>query len=424
MVDNLKKVLILFIVGVLLSTYSFSYADGDLDLVGEGVILMDMDTGEVLYEKNSNSQFYPASTTKIMTAILALEKGNMDDIVTIDQEVVNLTSGSHIALEPGEQMSLEHLMQALLVESANDAALAIAKYVSGSIEEFSKLMNQKAKEVGALNTNFVNPNGLPNEDHKTTPYDLAMMARYAMKNEKFRSIVGNYTYTIPVTNKKSETRYLKSSNRLLYSNEKIDVDGKTTPIKYDGVNGVKTGYTVAAQQCLVTSFEKDGHKLIAVVLKSTGKNVYSDTHKLLNYGIENFEKVKISFANRFVDNFNVNKGVIPFVAGVTKTDSYFIVRKDQKSKVEEKFTANKTIDAPISKGQVLGKVEYLLDGKVIAETDIVSTMDIEMIPSPNIFKSILSKWYILILIALVFGRIVALNKRKRRQRRRTSLYRI
>ncbi|WMM23535.1 D-alanyl-D-alanine carboxypeptidase family protein [Tissierella sp. MB52-C2] len=420
----MKKVLILFIVGVLLSTYSFSYADGDLDLVGEGVILMDMDTGEVLYEKNSNSQFYPASTTKIMTAILALEKGNMDDIVTIDQEVVNLTSGSHIALEPGEQMSLEHLMQALLVESANDAALAIAKYVSGSIEEFSKLMNQKAKEVGALNTNFVNPNGLPNEDHKTTPYDLAMMARYAMKNEKFRSIVGNYTYTIPVTNKKSETRYLKSSNRLLYSNEKIDVDGKTTPIKYDGVNGVKTGYTVAAQQCLVTSFEKDGHKLIAVVLKSTGKNVYSDTHKLLNYGIENFEKVKISFANRFVDNFNVNKGVIPFVAGVTKTDSYFIVRKDQKSKVEEKFTANKTIDAPISKGQVLGKVEYLLDGKVIAETDIVSTMDIEMIPSPNIFKSILSKWYILILIALVFGRIVALNKRKRRQRRRTSLYRI
>ena len=420
----MKKVLILFIVGVLFSTYSFSYADGDLDLVGEGAILMDMDTGEVLYEKNSNSQFYPASTTKIMTAILALEKGNMDDIVTIDQEVVNLTSGSHIALEPGEQMSLEHLMQALLVESANDAALAIAKYVSGSIEEFSKLMNQKAKEVGALNTNFVNPNGLPNEDHKTTPYDLAMMARYAMKNEKFRSIVGNYTYTIPVTNKKSETRYLKSANRLLYSNEKIDVDGKTTPIKYDGVNGVKTGYTVAAQQCLVTSFEKDGHKLIAVVLKSTGKNVYSDIHKLLNYGIENFEKVKISFANRFVDNFNVNKGVIPFVAGVTKTDSYFIVRKDQKSKVEEKFTANKTIEAPISKGQVLGKVEYLLDGKVIAETDIVSTMDVEMIPSPSIFKSILSKWYILILIALVFGRIVALNKRKRRQRRRTSLYRI
>ncbi|MBU5311229.1 D-alanyl-D-alanine carboxypeptidase [Tissierella carlieri] len=420
----MKKILVLFIFVFLFSTYSFSYAD-DLTLSGEGAILIDMDTSEILYEKNSHSQFYPASTTKIMTAILAIEHGNMDDIVTIDQEVVDLTDGSHIALEPGEQLSLEHLLNALLIESANDAAVAIAKHISGSVENFSKLMNEKAKSIGALNTNFVNPNGLPNEEHMTTAYDLALIGRYAMENEKFRSIVKKYTYTIPITNKKTEPRPLKSANRLLYSTEKIDVDGKLTPIKYDGVNGVKSGYTVAAQQCLVTSLEKDGHRLIAVVLKSNGKNIYSDIHKLLNYGIENFEKVKIGFANKFINNFNVNNGVIPFVAGVSKSDSHFIVRKDQKDKVEEKIIVDETLEAPISKGQVIGKLEYLLNGKVVAETDIVSTMDVEKIPTPSIFKNILSKWYILVLIVLVFGRIVALNKkRKRQRRRRTSLYRV
>ncbi|WP_353097136.1 D-alanyl-D-alanine carboxypeptidase family protein [Tissierella praeacuta] len=421
--DSLKKVLILFIFIFLLNTYSFSFAE-DLNLSGEGAILIDTDTSEILYEKNSHSQLYPASTTKIMTAILAIENGNMEDIVTIDEEVVNLTSGSHIALEPGEKLSLEQLLNALLIESANDAAFAIAKHISGSIEAFSKLMNEKAKSLGALNTNFINPNGLPNEDHKTTAYDLALIARYAMKNEKFRSIVKNYTYIIPVTNKKTEQRYLKSANKVLYSNEKIDVDGKLVPIKYDGVNGVKSGYTVAAQQCLVISLEKDGHNLIAVVLKSNGKNIYSDIHKLLNYGIENFENINLGFANKFIDNFKVDNGVVPFVSGVTKTDSHFIIRKGQKDKVQEKVIMD-DLKAPISKGQTIGKVEYILDGKTISETDIISTMDVEPLPNPSLFKKILSKWYILLAVILIVVRIIAINKKKRRlRRRRTSLYRI
>ncbi|WP_425329679.1 D-alanyl-D-alanine carboxypeptidase family protein [Tissierella praeacuta] len=421
--DSLKKVLALFIFIFLFSTYSFSYGE-DLTLSGEGAILIDMDTSEILYEKNSHSQLYPASTTKIITAILAIENGNMEDIVTIDEEVVNLTSGSHIALEPGEKMSLEQLLNALLIESANDAACAIAKHISGSIEEFSKLMNEKAKSIGAVNTNFVNPNGLPNEDHKTTAYDLALIARYAMQNEKFKSIVKNYTYIIPVTNKKSEPRYLKSANKLLYSNEKIDVDGKIVPIKYDGVNGVKSGYTVAAQQCLVISLEKDGHRLIAVVLKANGKNIYSDIHKLLNYGISNFENVKFGFSNKFIDNFKVSNGVIPFVPGVTKTDSSFLIRKGQKDKIQEKLIVD-SLEAPISKGEVIGKIEYVLDGKVVSETDIISTMDIEAQPNPSLFKKTLSKWYIILPIFLIIGRIISLNKKRRRiKRRRASIYKI
>ena len=398
-----------------------SYAD-DLNLSGESAILIDVDTLEILYSKNPHQKLYPASTTKIMTGILAIELGNMDDIVTVDQEVVDLTDGSHIALEPGEELSLEHLIKALLIESANDAALAIAKHISGSIDEFVKLMNEKAKAIGALNTNFVNPNGLPHEEHLSTAYDLALMAKYAMENETFREIVKNYTYTIPITNKKSQERNLWSANRLLYSTERINVNGTQTTIKYEGVNGVKTGYTIAAGQCLVTSYEKDGHKLIAVVLKSSGKNIYSDIHKLLNYGTNNFEKVKIGYGNKFIDNFPVENGVIPFVAGITKSDTYYIVEKSKVDLIEEKITKN-TLEAPISKGQVIGKVEYYLDGRKISETDIISTMDIDLIPVPTLLDKIKSKWYLIVFLLLFLIRLWNLNRRRKRyRRRRTTLF--
>lgn len=406
---------------VILSTYSPSYAD-DLNLSGESAILIDVDTLEILYSKNPHQKLYPASTTKVMTGILAIELGNMDDIVTVDQEVVDLTDGSHIALEPGEELSLEHLINALLIESANDAALAIAKHISGSIDEFVKLMNEKAKAIGALNTNFVNPNGLPHEEHLSTAYDLALMAKYAMENETFREIVKNYTYTIPITNKKSQERNLWSANRLLYSTERINVNGTQTTIKYEGVNGVKTGYTIAAGQCLVTSYEKDGHKLIAVVLKSSGKNIYSDIHKLLNYGTNNFEKVKIGYGNKFIDNFPVENGVIPFVAGITKSDTYYIVEKSKVDLIEEKIT-KKTLEAPISKGQVIGKVEYYLDGRKISETDIISTMDIDLIPVPTLLDKIKSKWYLIVFLLLFLIRLWNLNRRRKRyRRRRTTLF--
>ena len=256
------SVVLLFL--FLFTTYTISFAEV-LNLSGESAILIDGDTGQILYDKNPHKKLQPASTTKIMTGILAIEKGNMNDIATVDEEVVHLTDGSHIALEPGEQLKFEDLLNALLIESANDSALAIAKHISGSIDEFVKLMNDKAKEVGALNTNFVNPNGLTDENHLTTAYDLSMMAKYAMENDTFKQIVKNYTCTIPKTNKKDEIRYLKSSNKLLYSTKKIDVNGKIVPIKYEGITGVKTGYTVAAQNCLVASAERENRKLIAVV---------------------------------------------------------------------------------------------------------------------------------------------------------------
>lgn len=412
----MKKTLI-FILLLIFTTYNISFAD-DLNLSGEGAILIDADTGQVLYEKNSHLKLHPASTTKIMTGILAIELGHMDDIVTIDEEVVSLTRGSHVALEPGEQMLFKDLLNALLIESANDSALAIAKHLSGSIEEFATLMNEKAKELGALDTKFVNPNGLTDENHLTTAYDLSLMAKYAMKNETFSKIVSNYTYTIPKTNKKDEERHLWSSNKLLFSTDKIYVDGNYVPIQYEGITGVKTGYTTEAGNCLVASATRGNQNLIAVILKSNGLEVFSDIHKLLNYGFENFEKANITVKNKFVDNIEINNGVIPVVAGITSDNLMISIPKNTLDKIRAEVKINEDIQAPIKNGQTLGKVEYYLDDEYLGNVNISSTLDIEEIPSPTIFEKILDRWYIVLIVAIILLRFaVIMNKKKRRKRR-------
>ena len=418
------KKLALILSFLLLFTYNISFAQ-DLKIVAEGAILIDGETGQILYEKNSHKQLYPASTTKIMTAILAIENGNMDDIVTIDEEIVSLTDGSHIALEVGEKLKFKDLLNALLIESANDAALAIAKHISGSIKEFVQLMNEKAKDIGALNTNFTNPNGLPDENHVTTAYDLSLIAKYAMEIDEFRDIVKNYTYEIPVTNKKDEIRYLKSHNRLLYSTKKIDVDGQWVPIKYDGVNGVKTGYTQAAKSCLVTSAKRNNQELIAVVLKSEGSDLYSDIHKLLNYGFDNFEKVIVSNNNQFVDNIPLIGGTYSLVAGVTDGNLVVNIPHGNREKIEERIHIEEEIHAPIKKGQVLGKIEYYLGDELLGETNIISTLDIDKMPEETSVDKIISKWYFALIgvgIIIVLLRINTIVKRKQRRRRKSSLY--
>ena len=178
-----RKLIFLMLLIFLFSTYTFTYASEDLNLNGQAAILIDYESGAILYEKNMDERLYPASTTKILTAILAIEYGKMDEMVTVDPEVISLTKGSHIALDYYEEVSFEDLLNALLIQSANDASLALAKHIAGSIEGFVEMMNEKAKELGAKNTNFVNPNGLHNDNHYTTAYDMALIAKYAMANE-------------------------------------------------------------------------------------------------------------------------------------------------------------------------------------------------------------------------------------------------
>lgn len=416
----MKKVTIILLL-LFLTTYSISFAD-NLNLTAESAILIDVDTGQVLYEKNPHLKLHPASTTKIMTGILAIELGNFNDIVTVDDESPYLIKGSHIALEPGEQLLFKDLLYALLVESANDSALVIANHISGSTEEFVKLMNKKAKELGAKDTNFVNPHGLTDENHLTTAYDLSIIAKYAMENETFREIVSNYTYTIPPTNKKNEPRYLKSENKLLYSSEKINVNGNLVPIKYDGATGVKTGYTTEAGNCLVASAEKNNRRLIAVALKSNGKEVFADIHKLLNYGFENFDNVNIANKNEFIDNFQVENGKIPFVAGIIEKNLVSSIPKDSLDKVTQKIVVDKELKAPLEKGQTIGKIEYYLGDNKLGTVNIVSTMSIEKDILSMILHQIKEKWYIILLLFVVIIRIFVVMKQKKRKRYRRAYY--
>lgn len=423
----MKKIIALFVtIFLLTNTFTTSYADKKLDVSAEAAILIDANTGKILYEKNAHKPMFPASTTKIMTAILALEYGNLDDIVVIDDKTPYEISGSHIALEPGEMITLKDLLYALLIESANDAALAIAKHISGSTQNFADLMNKKAKEIGAKNTHFTNPHGLPDKNHTTTAYDLAMMAKYAMENDTFRSIVKNYKYTIPPTNKKDEPRYLKSANRLLYgtgSGNKIVVDGKTVNIKYDGADGIKTGYTYVAQQCLVATAKRGDLRLISVVLHAVGTNVYVDTHKLLNYGFDNYTTKQLSFKNEFIKNIDVIKGDKPFVTGIINKSVFSIIPRGRENDIVKDIILPDKITAPITKDQVIGRVEYKLDGEVIAAANIVSAMEINQkgiirVVETTDGKSLFKKWWFWFIVMFIIWRIFIGYKRYKRAKRR------
>ena len=407
---------------LLMSSISFA-ADDNLNLVGEGVLLMDYDSNRILYEKNSNERLYPASTTKIMTAILAIELGKMNDIVEVDEEIIKLTDGSHIALDYDERMKFEDLLNGLMVASANDAALAIAKHLSGSIDGFVGLMNAKAKELGAMNTNFVNPNGLHDDNHYTTASDLYLIARYAMENETFRQYASKSQYTIPPTNKKTEARLLHTTNKFLYGNERMDLDGSLVPIKYNGIKGIKTGTTPEAKNCLVSFAERDGKKMISIVLKSQGKQVYADTVKLFDYGFNNFNPTFLGHSNEFIENLNIENGSLPYASTVLNKDVYYLLKTDEENRIEKNLKFKDKIVPPISKGQVLGVAEYYLDGNLIAKEDIISTIDVKAVPKNNIMEFLLEKWYIFLIILLIIIRgLFLLRKRKYRRRRRYSSY--
>ncbi len=414
-----RKFALFLVMIILLNTYS--YADGDeLALSGESAILIDFNSGDILYEKNIHQKLYPASTTKIMTAILAIEYGMMDDIVTVDPEIISLTKGSHIALDYDEQMSFENLINALMIASANDAALSLAKHVSGSIQGFINMMNEKAKELGALNTNFVNPNGLHDDNHYSTAYDLSLIAQYAMSNETFREFASKSSHTIEPTNKKDEPRYLYSTNEFFYGNNKINLNGQSIPIQYDGVICGKTGYTSNAGNCLVTLAEKNGQYLLSVVLKSDGKEVYADTHKLLNYGFDNFDNVIIGHANEFIDNIEIENGTLPYASIVIDKDVRYILKTNTSDSIERKISFNDEIKAPLAKGDKVGTVEYYLKDTLVGEGDLVSTMDVSVIPPVKFYERILDKWYLVVFGTLIILRFVYLYKKSQRRKKRRS----
>lgn len=395
--------------------------ENSLHIGAEAAILIDYDTGHILYQKNIHEKLFPASTTKMMTAILALENGNLNDYVTIDQEIVDLTYGSHIALDLGEKLTLEQLLNGMLIASANDCALAIAKHIGGSIDNFVLMMNEKAKELGALDTNFVNPNGLHDDSHVSSAYDLALIGRYAMQFEEFRKIVTKVTYEIPPTNVKAETRYLKLTNKLMFSSEKVEIDGQLIPIKYPYALGVKTGYTSHAKNCLVSYAEKDGQNLLAVVLKANGNEVYQDTIELLNYGFDNFDNVVIGYKDQFIDNIPIKDGSVPYVAGVIDKDIAFPISKLDAQNIERKIILNENLTAPISQGQIIGEIQYLLNGKLLGEANIVSSAEVEINPYKKFPTNVMHNWYWFVFIFYIINSLYKKHQRKKKKEKRKAM---
>ncbi len=247
----------------------------------ESAILMDVDYGVCLYEKNIHQKQYPASITKIMTALLTAENANLSDVVTFSENAVYgiEPESSHIGIDVGEQLTVEQCLYGLMLASANEVAMGLAEHVAGSVEAFVEMMNQRAAQLGCKNTHFVNPHGLHDENHYVTAYDMALIAREAFHNRTFLNVVTTVYYEIPPTNMEEETRYLLNHQKLLSDEE----------LYYTGCRGGKTGYTDQALNTLVTFAKRDNCTLVCVNLKTNGTPIYMDTTALLDYGFANFK---------------------------------------------------------------------------------------------------------------------------------------
>lgn len=255
-------------------------------LYSEAAVLMDADTGQVIYGKEMHARKYPASTTKLMTLLLAMERGNPKDIVTINDECVKTVprNTTHIALTQGEQLTFEQLEYAMMVESANDAANAIAIHLAGNISNFAKMMNERAAQLGADDTHFTNANGLPDDNHYTSAYDLALFAKEGLTYPEFQKLAGTQHYEILPTNMQKDTRMLNNRQYMFCLND-----------TYPGAFAGKTGWTEEAGKTLVTLAERNGITLIAVVLKAAGTvdAEFKDSTALLDYGFDHFKRVAV-----------------------------------------------------------------------------------------------------------------------------------
>ena len=434
-----KTISLLLLISMLLCSSFVSYAepDADLSLVGQSAVLIDASTGQVLYEKNSHALHYPASTTKIITAILALENLELTDKVPIDAETP-FTEGSRIYLLEGEDVTVEEVLYGLLLESANDSAVALAKMISGSVDEFAKKMNEKAKEVGATDTNFVNPNGLSDEAHVTTAYDLAMMARYAMKNEVFRDYVSTYQYTMAATNLQ-DTRYFYNTNRLLYDNvHKVSVNGVMRACKYEGITGVKTGYTSEAGGCLVASAKRGDTELIAVTLASTDMDRFGDCIALLDYGFENYKTVAALSAEEPVGQIDVKRGALSKVDAILKENAYATLPSEaSEDVVRTEIKLYDSLKAPVAAGQKAGVVKVYAGDEQVAEYEVYTADAVEKggplsyigIPDAtallirNIAFCVLGALFLLLIFYIMYKRRQVKKRRLKRMQEREDLRR-
>ncbi|WP_432664836.1 D-alanyl-D-alanine carboxypeptidase family protein [Wukongibacter baidiensis] len=336
----------------------------------ECAIVMEVKTGRILYSKNINVKRPMASTTKIMTALVAMENRDLESIVNVPDEAVGV-EGSSIYLRNDEKVKLKDLLYGLMLRSGNDSAVAIAHHVSGSVEDFSNLMNKKAKKLGANNSNFKNPHGLHHKDHYTTAYDLALITRAALLNENFKKIVSSKRWIAE-----------RDGYNTFYNKNK-------TLSQFKGGDGVKTGYTKVAGRCLVTSATRNGMQVLCVVLNDP--NWFNDCYSLMGRSFEKYQAYKVLDKNFDIKGFTVDKG--------EKDKSYMRVKKDiiipvtesERDKVRTVIECNEKYQAPIARSQKLGKAKIYIGDKLITTADLYSREDIDKNTFMNKIKNFFNK---------------------------------
>ncbi len=319
-------------------------------------VVMELNTNRVVHSVNKNERKFMASTTKILTAITIIENCNLSDIVEIKKETTGI-EGSSIYLEAGEKLSVEHLLYGLMLRSGNDCAQTLAVHCSGNINDFARLMNQTAVKIGALNSNFVNPHGLHDENHYTTAYDLALISCYAMKNQTFRDIVGTKSIKIPFTTKNYD-RYLVNKNKML--NE------------FEGCTGIKTGYTKKAGRCLVSSAKRNGTEFVCVVLNCPP--MFEKSKILLSSAFTNYQNYKIMESDHIVGFIDVNGTKC---GAYIKNDIILPLTKFERENLDIVVEMPKKLKKSIKKDQQVGYVKIYYQNNLLFTEKIYSILGIE-----------------------------------------------
>lgn len=342
----------------------------EISLDSRIALIYDRASGRILYEKNGNKQTPMASTTKIMTAIVVLENANLTDVVTISSKAAGI-GGSRLDLKKNDKITVNDLLYGLMLRSGNDAAIALAIHVGGSVEGFAEMMNNKAKELGLVNSHFVVPHGLDNDGHYTTAYELAKIADYALNIDKFKEIVSTRNTTIYIN---GYAKAINNTNQLLGS--------------VSGVYGVKTGFTNGAGRCLVTACKRDDLDVITLIIgANTTKQRTSDTIKLIQYAYNNFEIVNIKeiINNKFEQWREINEGRIYVNKGIKKQLELYLeemefetmaVEKENVDKIDIEVNSIFYLEAPVAKHQIIGNLQVIVNNEKI---DILNIYAIEEI---------------------------------------------
>lgn len=333
-------------------------------ITASAAILMDMDTGTILYKKNINKKYHPASITKILTTLVAIENSRMDEVVTFSSNAIYNTGGSGISRDVGEKMTMKECLYAVMLESANECAYAVAEHVGGTYQNFIKMMNDKAKALGCTSSNFRNPHGLTEEKHYVTARDMALIAKAAYENETFRMICGAKIYIIPPTNKHSEQTILANHHKMFYPKD-------TSMYLYEYCLGGKTGWTTAAGNTLVTYAQKGGMSLVSVILNGISPDYWIETRTLFDYGFENFNIYNVAEYAKAGENYSEEKYDI-----LNVNEPYAKIDPQAKvvlPKTVDFSKATMKISYKNLKKTALAKLKYIYGGRQIGEANIVRT---------------------------------------------------